>query len=182
MSHQLINQDSGKVEYYTPSNIIEAAREVMGSIDFDPFSCEAADRTVKAELGFLTKEHGERAFEIAWNVWPGGMQATVWMNHPFSRAMNKRCIEKLISEFKAGNISAACCITFASTSEAWFRPLLDYPQCFLFPRTNYLDAQGNKVRGVTKGSVVTYLGPDTARFARVFSALGTIKVPYSKTT
>ncbi len=175
---QHINQDSGKVEYYTPPEIIEAARATMGSIDFDPFSCEIADRTVKAELGFFTKEHGEMVFQIGWNVWPGGRAGTVWMNHPFSRAMNKRCIDKLISEFKAGNVHAACCITFASTSEAWFRPLLDYPQCYLSPRTNYLDEHGNKVRGVTKGSVVTFLGPDSMlpAFRQHFGPLGAIKV------
>ena len=31
----LINQTSGKVEYYTPADIVEAARRVMGSIDLD---------------------------------------------------------------------------------------------------------------------------------------------------
>lgn len=177
MSHRLINQDSGKVEYYTPSNIIEAAREVLGAIDLDPFSSLAANATVKA-YAYRTRISGERTFTDPWTV--DGKRASVWMNHPFSRAMNARCIRKLIDEYEKHNVRAACCITFASTSEAWFRPLLDYPQCFLFPRTNYLDAQGNKVRGVTKGSVVTYLGPDTARFARVFSALGTVKVPYLK--
>lgn len=123
---QLINQDSGNVEYYTPPEIIEAARATMGNIDFDPFSCEAANRTIAA-IWFSIKEDGELAFTRSWKF---KEQTTVWMNHPFSRAMNKRCIEKLIHEFKAGNIHAACCITFASTSEAWFRPLLDYPQCF----------------------------------------------------
>lgn len=88
---QLINQDSGSVEYYTPPEIIEAARATMGSIDTDPFSCEIANRTVKAAIIF-TKEDGESTFNLEWH-------GNIWMNHPFSRAMNKRCIEKLIHEF-----------------------------------------------------------------------------------
>ena len=172
---QRINQDSGKVEYYTPPEIIEAARATMGSIDLDPFTCATANKTVKAPH-IYTKRSGERVFIESWIV--GGRPSNVWMNHPFSRTMNKRCIDKLISEFKAGNVHAACCITFASTSEAWFRPLLDYPQCYLSPRTNYLDEHGNKVRGVTKGSVVTFLGPDCMLpyFRERFRGLGRTKV------
>jgi len=170
---QRINQDSGKVEYYTPPEIVEAARKTMGSIGFDPFSSDIANRTVKA-FSFRTIASGELTFTRPWGTTDN--RQTVWMNHPFSRAMNRRCIDKLISEFMLGNVRAACCITFASTSEAWFRPLLDYPQCYLSPRTNYLDEHGNKVRGVTKGSVVTYLGYDLDRFRIAFETLGVVKV------
>jgi hypothetical protein len=81
----------------------------------------------------------------------------------------------LISEFEKGNIKQACCITFAATSEAWFRPLLAYPQCFIHGRTNYYLPDGTKKKDVTKGSVVTYLGDNTERFKEVFSKIGTVK-------
>ena len=45
----LINQTSGKVEYYTPADIVEAARRVMGSIDLDPASSPAANETVNRD-------------------------------------------------------------------------------------------------------------------------------------
>lgn len=169
---QQINQDSGNTEYYTPANIIEASRATMGEIDFDPFSCEVANRTVKAAR-FFTKEDGDRSFNEDW--FSGGSSLRVWMNHPFSRAMNARCIERVIQQYSDGKIGQACCITFAATSEKWFRPLLNFPQCFLSPRTNYFDANGNKVRGVTKGSVVTYLGGRIKEFRSEFSRLGVVK-------
>ena len=67
---------------------------------------------------------------------------------------------------------------FLDEGESWFKPLLDHPQCYLHGRTNYYDQTGNKVRGVTKGSVITYLGKDIKAFYEAFKHLGTIKVAY----
>lgn len=134
--------------------------------------------------------------------WPG----RVWLNHPFGVPENgcsldcekERCkkrgwhtseslpgnedwIQKAIREhqiFEHNEDHALCMICFASTSEAWFRPLLRFPQCFLSPRTNYLRPDGTIYRGVTKGSVVTYMGPDLPAFASAFRHLGEIKVSY----
>lgn len=165
-SSQLINQDSGNYEYYTPSNIIELARTVMGGIDLDPFSSAVANINVKATKIYTEQQNG------LLQKWSG----KVWMNHPFSRNMNVLCVQKLVDSFKSGEIEQACCITFAATSEAWFRPLLNYPMCFIHKRTNYFLPSGELKKGVTKGSVVTYLGNDIEMFKYVFSKIGTVKV------
>jgi hypothetical protein len=168
---QLINQTSGDTEIYTPSNIIEAARRTMGGfISLDPASSEAANERVQANI-FYTKED---------NGLIGPWTGTVWLNHPFSRAENKLWIAKAEGEYAKGQIRAMCMICFASTSEAWFRPLLRRPQCFLSPRTNYLRPDGTIYRGVTKGSVVTYFGTDLNAFAREFAPLGEIKVSFGR--
>jgi ParB family chromosome partitioning protein len=164
-SAQLINQDSGDFEYYTPIEIVDMAREVMGIISLDPFSSHKANKRVRASTVMDIHDNG------LIKPWFGA----VWMNHPFGRKTNKPCIDKLISEFEKGNIKQACCITFAATSEAWFRPLLAYPQCFIHGRTNYYLPDGTKKKDVTKGSVVTYLGDNTERFKEVFSKIGTVK-------
>jgi len=162
---QMINQTSGKTDYHTPPNIIEAARTVMGGIDLDPASSAIANQAVRATHYY--SEHG------LVQTWSG----RVWMNHPFSRAENAWWIDKLIMAFDAGDVTQACCITFACTSERWFRPLLNYPQCYLSPRTNYRDPQGNLVKGVTKGSVVTYLGSNVNGFVAAFQRLGSVMLP-----
>lgn len=162
---QLINQDSGDQEYYTPSSIVDLARQVMGRIDLDPFSSAKANSSIGADVWFGEERNG---LEQEW-------YETVWMNHPFSREMNKKCIGKLISEYSAGRVKQACCITFAATSEKWFRPLLAFPQCFIHGRTNYYLPDGTKKKGVTKGSVVTYLGDNVDKFKEVFSSIGTVK-------
>jgi hypothetical protein len=163
---QLINQTSGAVEYYTPQPIIEAARTTMGGIDLDPASSVVANERVKASTYFDEADDG---LLFPWS-------GRVWMNHPFGRGLNERWIGKLERESAAGQITAACCITFACTSERWFQPLLRRPQCFLSPRTNYLLPDGSTLRGVTKGSVVTYYGSEPNRFAEHFRHLGTVKI------
>lgn len=167
-NHQLINADSGCVEWYTPTEIIEAARKCLGgNIKLDPFSCEQANKTVRANF-YMTKEQ---------DGWSSDWFGTVFCNHPFSRENNNRIAAKAIEEYNTG--SQIVMITFAATSEKWFRPLLDYPQCYLHGRTNYLDQNGNKIKGCTKGSVITYLGNNLNAFYEAFKHLGTIKVPYT---
>ncbi len=164
-SHQLINQDSGNVEIYTPTFIVEAARKTMGGIDLDPASCEAANKFVKAASFFSKESNG---LESQWF-------GRVWMNHPFSRKWNSYWINKLVSEYESGRVKEACCICFASTSEAWFQPLYKYPQCWLSPRTNYMLPDGTIYKGVSKGSCVTYFGKNIDAFKLNFSPLGAVK-------
>ncbi len=167
----LINQTSGIVEYYTPETIVISARLVMGRIDLDPASSEAANLRVKA-VNIFTKDDDGLSKE--WSK-PNGAPCKLWMNHPFGRGLNQRWIDKLEVEFFNGRVGEACCITYACTSEAWFQPLLRRPQCFLSPGTNYLLPDGAVLKGVTKGSVVTYYGNNYARFDEEFSKLGVVK-------
>lgn len=162
-----INQTSGDVEYGTDPIIIEAARQTMGGIDLDPASAEWANRTVKAKMFFTLEDDGMCL------PWTG----RVWLNHPFGRNKNPLWIAKLLDSFISGYVDAACCITFACTSEAWFKPLMKFPQCYLQPRTNYYLPDGTQKVGVTKGSVVTYLGPNYTDFMCNFERLGSVMFP-----
>ncbi|MBK8989274.1 MAG: hypothetical protein IPM39_24955 [Chloroflexi bacterium] len=123
----------------------------------------------------------------------------IWMNHPFgaresackSRCQKNKCPERgfhiannqpgnedwiahLVTEYSHGHIQQACCITWASTSETWFRPLYDGLMCNLIPRTGYILPDGTKKPGATKGSVVTYFGDNWQAFVQEFAPLGAI--------
>lgn len=196
MSALLVNQTSGDTEWYTDPRILASARDVLGAIDLDPASSPIANENVKAARYFTRADDGLS------RPWKG----RVWMNHPFGIAEkacdpavtgractkgicakrgwhqrkdyggNAGWVRKLVDAHVSGDVTAAICICFASMSEAWFRPLLAYPQCFPHGRVNYFAPEGKRVEGVTKGSVITYLGPDIAAFARDFAWLGTVKV------
>lgn len=185
-------QDSGTVEYYTPLAIVDAARVTLGGIDLDPASSPEANRTVRAAKFYTVADDG-----LA-QPWAG----RVWMNHPFSKGWractatcqrktcakrgyhvpvdvpgNQQWIERLVRAYVEGDVVQAVCICFAATSERWYAPLHAYPQVYLAPRTNYRDASGRIVEGVTKGSAVTYFGPNPARFFEAFRGLGFPKLP-----
>lgn len=162
-----INQTSGEIEYYTPKKIVAAARSVMRSIDLDPASSAIANLSVQAAQFYTQADDG---LAVPWF-------GNVWLNHPFSRADNSKWITKLCTEYAVGNIEQACCITFAATSENWFQPLFAFPMCFLTPRTNYYLPSGKKKKGVTKGSVVTYLGRNVNAFVTEFATLGRVMLP-----
>lgn len=164
---QLINQTSSNVEWYTPANIIEAARRTMGGIDLDPASSAQANRIVRATHYITSVDDG------ICMPWSG----RIWLNHPFGRQSNPLWIAKLCDLYANGYVTQACCITFACTSEEWFVPLFNFPMCFLRPRTNYIGPDGEPVRGVTKGSVVTYMGNNSHLFCRYFGELGNIMFP-----
>lgn len=125
----------------------------------------------------------------------------LWLNHPFGipmRACNKSCKKKtcrdrgyhivtdvpgngdwinhLIRNYEVGNITQACVLTYAVTSETWYKPLKRYPQCFMDGRTGYVNPETMiESTGNTKGSSVTYLGPNVMAFAENFSPFGEVK-------
>lgn len=167
-SHQLINQTSGEQEYFTPMSIVVAAERVMGSIDLDPASCELANQRIHAGKFFTKKEDG---LSKEWFK-------NVFINHPFGRKENPLWVRKMVYEYNRMEVNTIICITFAATSEEWFQPLMEFQQCFLTPRTNFYLPDGTLKRGVSKGSVVTYMGPSLDRFATEFKAMGTIKIRY----
>lgn len=168
-NHQLINQTSKKVEYYTPPFILDLARATMGGIELDPASSLLANAYVKAERYFTIVDDGLKQDWIA---------RSVWMNHPFSREGNPKWINKAVEEYQKGNAKQICLICWASTSEKWFQPLFNYPMCFIRGRFNFIDVNRELDGSPTKGAVVVYMGTNLHKFATNFKTIGNIMSPY----
>lgn len=164
---QLINQTSNETEWYTPWKIILAVKTLMGSIDLDPFSCEAANNRPEGKLA-------HQYFDIEANGLEKNWFGNVWSNHPFGREHNEACVGKICFEYVRRDrlMKQACCITFASTSEKWFAPLMRYPQFFFTGRVQYLDGLGLKeIKGVPKGSVITFFPPEGMAYGEATALL-----------
>ena len=196
-AHQQINQTSGNVEFHTPPKILKAVREVLGRIDLDPASSARANLEVGAEK-FYTKEQDGLNSKWKGKVWmnhPFGFAEKACDPRFTSKPCEKKIcarrgyhqfmdypgnagwVNKLIESYESGQVREALCICFAATSETWFQPLIrNYPVCFLYPRTNYHNSKGRLVKGVSKGSVVFYLGRNVDAFKKVFASLGAVKI------
>lgn len=155
---------SMSVEWFTPAAYVEAAREVLGRIDLDPASCEAANRTVQARAYFSAEDDG-----LAQD-WHG----RVFCNPPYSGEAGKFAA-KLIGEYQAGRVSAGILLVNAqATPNQWFAPLWDWPICFTDHRVAFLPGNGQPTSHPTFGACFVYVGPDPARFAEVFSRFGAV--------
>jgi hypothetical protein len=166
-------EGTGQNEWFTPARYIEAAREVMGSIDLDPASCAEAQTIVKAEA-FLTKD--DDALTREW----GGPH--VFLNPPFSRDLMAPFAYKLLAELKAGRTKQAILLTHNNTDTEWFHALatsLWLPTlCFTHGRIAFYRGD-EPPPGIANGQVFFYFGPKPAAFADTFAAFGLILVPYA---
>jgi ParB family chromosome partitioning protein len=155
----------GNDDWYTPPEYIEAARLVMGGIDLDPASCEAAQATVKADR-FFTKEQDGLA-----QPWHG----RIWLNPPYSRELIGPFIAKLIADYQAGAVRQAVVLTNNDTETGWFHELAKAARviCFTKGRVHFTSPH-TKADNPRQGQAFTYLGDRPDAFAARFKEFGQI--------
>lgn len=146
-------------EWYTPEQYIEAAREVMGSIDLDPASNDFANETVKATVYYDEARNG---LEQEW--W-----GNIWLNPPYSSALIQQFAEKLADSL----FKQAIVLVNNATETAWFRTLIENADAVVFPtgRIKYRKRDGEKGTPL-QGQAFIYFGDAPGRFLKVFSEFG----------
>jgi len=147
-------------EWYTPDQIVSAARHTMGSIDLDPASCTKANETVKAD-DFFTKEDDGLS-----EVWSGN----VFLNPPYGRGnWKKKFVDKAIAEYKCDNVSQVIMVLTASMCDQWFQPLYEYQMAFPKRRVQFIPSDPHTKEGQTGSTVIVYLGHNSGMFNKYFS-------------
>ena len=129
-------EGGGEVEWYSPAELVEAARKVMGGIDLDPASCEKANEVVKAThwLGVEDDSLGSH--------WTG----RVWLNPPFAPPLIKAFAERLLTEFQEGRTKQACWLWPTGREDLpWCQDLMGEASALLMPRgrTKFWNSEGD---------------------------------------
>lgn len=157
-----VSFNSGNNEWYTPPEYIEAARNVMGSIDLDPASSDIANGIVKATEYFTAETDG-----LA-HPWHGN----VWMNPPYSTDKIGFFADKMRDE--RCSIEQAVILVNNATETSWFNTLIDMASAICFPRgrVRFIDENGNSSGAPLQGQAVIYIGEHPERFMDEFSRFG----------
>lgn len=158
-------------ERYTPPRILRLVRRVMGGIDCDPASCEAAQERVKAAVWYSREDDGRR------REWCG----RVWMNPPYSRALIGDFVLALLRERASGRCTEAIVLVNNATETRAVQTLLRAADCvcLITGRIAFLGEDLDGKTGGYQGQILTYHGARAAKFARVMGEIGTCWCPSS---
>ena len=162
-----VSFNSGNNEWYTPSNIIEAARTAMGSIDVDPASNDIAQQTVKAGTYYTAETNGLD------KEWAGN----VWLNPPYASDLIGKFIDKLVSEKK--NYNQAVVLVNNATETEWFNKIVSISSMVCFPksRVKFYMPDG-KTGAPLQGQAILYIGDNTDRFYEAYKDIGWVATLY----
>ena len=159
-----VAKNSGNNEWYTPKEYIEAARAVMGGIDYDPASSEAAQETVRATRYDTIDTDG---LQSAW-------YGRVWLNPPYSANLVSRFITKLKGHIEQGDVTQAVVLVNNATETSWFCELISVASAIVFPssRIKYKTPEDRILGTPLQGQAFVYIGYNADDFFKRFSPLG----------
>lgn len=203
VERRIAQHSSKSNSHYTPSAVVEAARELMGGIDLDPFSCAEANRVVKARA-FCSLENGQDGFSCAWSL--EGQPTRLFVNPPGGK-LDRKTLKpttgpgfssaavawaKLIHEWKCGNGAQAVFVGFnleiLRTSQTWKDAGIpgcgEFPVCFPDERLRFWNEDKPEDKSdPTCANVLVYVFPKQVtqgqwhqKFEALFSKFGTVKL------
>jgi len=158
-----VGNNSGNSEWYTPQKYVEAVHEVMGFIDTDPCSCEAANEVVRAETFYTEEQDGLQ------QEWHG----CVYVNPPYGDGTVEEFAVKLLLELDAGRATKAIFLVNNCTETKWFQTLVSHAAAVCFPcgRISFWSPD-RASKTPLQGQAILYFGTNAKRFKRVFSGIG----------
>jgi len=157
-----VSNNSGENEWYTPFNIIDSARTVMGNIDLDPASSESANNIVKAIKYYTIEDNG---LEQPWF-------GNIWLNPPYSQPLVKYFANAVVS--KINEYNQIMILVNNATETDWFQKmfLISDAVCFIKGRVKFIDKDGKSMGAPLQGQSILYIGVNIDRFKSEFNNIG----------
>lgn len=158
-----VSNNSGVNEWYTPKEYLDLARAVMGGIDLDPASSDAAQKVVQADKYFTAENSG---LDHEW-------EGRVWMNPPYSSALVKEFSRKICHSAK---VTEAMILVNNATETDWFQAMIARAEAVLFPskRIKFIDVDGNPGGAPLQGQALIYCGKNKDKFVHLSKKYGTV--------
>jgi len=153
----------------TPPDWLELARKVMGGIDVDPATNEAAQRLVGAAVYYTRETDGLK------HGWPG----RVWLNPPYSQPLVSHFAERLLAQLASGTTREAIVLVNNTTDTKTGQALLAACSAVLFPARRVafcLPGTDLPVAGSRQGQMLLYFGPQSKAFAAACAGRGWVGV------
>jgi len=155
-------------EWYTPREIVDRVRSVLGSIALDPASHPIPQAWIRAERYFTKDDDGLS------KPWFG----PVFLNPPYGRSNAGRWAAKLIGEYRAGRVEQAVLLVNTMIGYTWYRSIWrSFPICITDDRLSFVPPNGEIRDRAKQATTFFYFGPDVERFADAFESLGRIILP-----
>ena len=152
------------VEWYTPLDIVEAARTAMGSIDLDPATNEG--NHTNAETFFTKNTNG---LDKPWN-------GNVWLNPPYGKGFAS-WMHKANSECASGRTNQIICLIPVRTNAGWFQSLGGFGVSICFPRSIKFIDGSTMLQSTTAAmmpNLIAYFGDRHAQFGEAFRKFGMV--------
>jgi ParB family chromosome partitioning protein len=151
-----------RVEYYSPRDIVEAARAMYGGIELDPASCKAANEVVRATNFYSIRDNG---LALPW-------YGRIWINPPFPW---KPWVPKLLAEWQIGNVEQILALSSTRVTTAkYFNPLIAAAAAILKMNGRIKFWGPSAGDSPDDGHELFYFGPHLAVFQRHFAPFGKI--------
>ena len=155
-----VSANTGEYEWYTPPDIVEAARLTLGTIDLDPATSDEAQKVVQATRYYTQQDDGLS------KEWTG----RVFLNPPYASGL----VEKFIDKVTTSEIDSAVVVVNNATETRWFQQLATAASAMCFPsgRIRFYNPARELKSGPLQGQAIVYIGDHPQHFTAEFSQFG----------
>lgn len=161
-------------DWYTPPEIIEMVRVVLGVIDLDPASDQYPQSYIKAGSWWsrLTDSICP-TLQRPWEFY------SVFLNPPYGKggdgSNQAAWSRKMAQEYESQHFQQGILLINSTHGYRWYEEIWTrYPVCLARERIRFIKPNGTRGGQAKRGQTFVYFGTDATKFVEVFSTIGRV--------